>query len=97
MNGELVAGVDASVKGFKAEIRGRTMLDVAKDVLAIADRGLRARAKPGAGGMLPDERHFLNALHDMVDRGQTAAEELLERYETDWDHDVTRVFAEYSY
>ena len=89
--------IDASVKGFKAEIGGRTMLDLARDVLAIADRGLRARARPGAGGMLPDERHFLNALHDMVDRGQTAAEELLEHYHGDWNGDVTRVFGEYSY
>ena len=89
--------IDASVKGFKAEIRGRTMLELAKDVLAIADAGLRARAKPGAGGMLPDERHFLNALHDLVDCGRTPAEELLEHYHGDWDGDVTRVFADYSY
>ncbi len=89
--------IDASVQGFKAEIRGRSMLDVCRDVLGIADQGLRARAKPGAGGMLPDERHFLNALHDMVDRGQTAAEELMERYDGDWNGDVTKVFGEYSY
>ena len=59
--------------------------------------GLRARAREGAGGMVPDERHFLNALHDIVDRGETAADELLAQYNSDWDGDVTRVFAEHSY
>lgn len=89
--------IDASVKGFGAEIRGRKMLDLAREVLAIADSGLRARAMPGAGGMLPDERHFLNALHDQVDRGQTPADELLAQYHGDWGGDLDRIYSEYSY
>jgi len=89
--------VDASVRGFAAEIGGRSMLEIAREVLAISDSGLRARARPGAGGMVPDERHFLNALHDLVDGGKTPAEELLEHYHGDWAGDVTRVFGEYSY
>ena len=88
---------DASVRGLKAELGGRTVQDIARDVLAISDRGLRARAREGAGGMVPDERHFLNALHDTVDRGETQAEELLARYHGDWNEDVTKVFGEYSY
>ena len=89
--------IDASVRGLKAEIRGRTMQDLSRDVLAIADAGLRARGREGAGGMVPDERHFLNALHDTVDNGETAADELLGRYHSDWNGDVTKVFEEYSY
>ena len=89
--------IDASVRGLKAEIRGRTMQDLSRDVLAIADAGLRARGREGAGGMVPDERHFLNALHDTVDNGETAADELLGRYHSDWNGDVTKVFEDYSY
>ena len=89
--------IDASVRGLKAEIGGRTMADIAKDALAISDQGLRARARPGAGGMVPDERHFLNALHDTLDSGETAAEELLRLYHSDWNKDVTRVFEDFSY
>ena len=89
--------IDASVQGFKAEIRGRSMLDLAREVLSIAEAGLRARAKPGAGGMLPDERHFLNALHDQIDRGETPADELLAHYNGDWGGDLSRIYAEYSY
>ncbi|MEM1300292.1 MAG: glutamate--cysteine ligase [Pseudomonadota bacterium] len=89
--------IDASVHGLRAQFRGRTMQDIARDVLAISDQGLRARAREGAGGMVPDERHFLNALNDTVDRGETAADELLAQYNGLWAGDVTRVFGEYSY
>ncbi len=89
--------VDASVKGLNAEIRGRSMQDLARDVLAIADAGLKARAQAGAGGLLPDETHFLNALHDTVDRGETPADELLRLYKTDWGGDLKKIYAAYSY
>ncbi len=89
--------IDASVQGFHAKIRGRNMRDLAREVLAIAESGLKARARPGAGGMIPDERHFLNALHDLVETGKTPAEELLDQYHGDWNGDLTRIFREYSY
>ena len=89
--------VDASVIGLKAQIDGRSLRDVAAECLAISEAGLKARARPGIGGMVSDERHFLNALHDIVERGQTPAEELLAEYNDAWDHDVTRVFSAYSY
>ena len=47
--------------------------------------------------MVPDERHFLNALHDTVDRGETLSDELLAQYHGEWGGDVTKVFGEYSY
>ncbi|MEO1492219.1 MAG: glutamate--cysteine ligase [Pseudomonadota bacterium] len=89
--------IDASVQGFQAKIRGHEMRDIAREVLAIAESGLKARARPGAGGMIPDERHFLNALHDLVETGKTPADELLDRYHGDWNGDLTRVYGEYSY
>ena len=52
---------------------------------------------PGAGGLLPDETHFLNALKESLDAGETPADELIRRYNTDWNGDVTRVFEDYSY
>ncbi|MEP0722447.1 MAG: hypothetical protein ABJC34_07050, partial [Marinomonas sp.] len=63
----------------------------------IAEAGLRARAMPGAGGLLPDETHFLNALKDSLESGEVPADELIRRFESDWQGDVTRVFEEYSY
>ncbi len=89
--------VEASVKGLRAEIRGRTMRDLARHCLAIAEDGLKRRAQEGAGGMIPDETHFLNALRDSVASGRTPADELLARYHGDWGGDLTRIYAEYSY
>jgi glutamate--cysteine ligase len=88
---------DAAKLGLAAEVRGRPLRDVARDVLDIAREGLRARARPGAGGALPDETHFLDALRDIVDTGQTASDEMLARYAGAWGGDLSRIYAEYSY
>jgi glutamate--cysteine ligase len=88
---------DAAKHGLRAEIRGRSMRELAREVLAIAEAGLKARARPGAGGMIADETHFLNALHEIVASGQTPADELLANYAGAWDGDLSRIYAEYSY
>ncbi|HLS58607.1 MAG TPA: glutamate-cysteine ligase family protein, partial [Paracoccaceae bacterium] len=88
---------DAAKHGLRASIRGRSMRDLARDVLAIAEEGLKARARPGSGGMVPDETHFLGALQEIVSSGQTPADELLARYRGEWAGDLSRLYAEYSY
>ena len=89
--------VAASVEGLDAKVGSIAMVDLARETVAIAEAGLRARARPGAGGLVPDETHFLSALKDSVESGEVPADELIRRYETDWAGDVTRVFSEYSY
>ena len=89
--------VAASVEGLHAEVDGVKMLDLAKEAVGIADLGLKKRAKPGAGGMIPDERHFLNALKESIDTGKAPADELLDHFNGDWGGDLTRVYREYSY
>ncbi|MEL6888030.1 MAG: glutamate--cysteine ligase [Pseudomonadota bacterium] len=89
--------VAASVDGLQARVDGIDMAEVARQAVAISRAGLQARARPGAGGMIPDETHFLNALEESVDSGQTPADELLERYHGDWNGDLSRIFGEYSY
>jgi glutamate--cysteine ligase len=89
--------VAASVAGLQGAAGGVRLHDLAREAVAIAEAGLKARAMPGAGGMIPDETHFLNALKESVETGRTPADELVARYEGDWGGDVTRVFAEYSY
>jgi glutamate--cysteine ligase len=89
--------VAASVAGLQGEAGGVRLHDLAREALAIAEAGLKARAMPGAGGLIPDETHFLNAVKESVETGRTPADELVARYEGDWGGDVTRVFGEYSY
>ncbi|MEL6452242.1 MAG: glutamate--cysteine ligase [Pseudomonadota bacterium] len=89
--------VAASVDGLQAEVNGIRLHDLAREAVAISQSGLKARARPGAGGMIPDETHFLNALQESVETGKVPADELLDRYHSDWNGDVTKVFGDYSY
>ncbi|MFB9224380.1 glutamate--cysteine ligase [Paracoccus cavernae] len=87
----------ASRLALDAEVGAIKMRDLARQVLDISEAGLKARAKPGAGGLVPDESHFLNTLRESVDTGRIPADELLEKYNGDWARDLTRIYAEYSY
>ncbi|PID36281.1 MAG: glutamate--cysteine ligase [Rhodobacterales bacterium] len=89
--------VAASVDGLHAEVGNMKMRDLAAQALNISRSGLRRRARPGFSGMVPDERHFLNALEDSVEDMQTPADELLAKYHGEWGEDLTRIFAEFSY
>ncbi|MCL4138207.1 UNVERIFIED_CONTAM: hypothetical protein GTU68_026872 [Idotea baltica] len=89
--------VAASEQGLQARVGDIQMHDLAREVVAIANAGLQARARPGAGGMVPDETHFLNALKESLESGQVPADELLSRYKGGWNGDLDRVYADYSY
>ncbi|SFJ82829.1 glutamate--cysteine ligase [Celeribacter neptunius] len=89
--------VAASVDALQAEVGGVKMIDLARQCVEIAEAGLKARGREGAGGLIPDETHFLSALKDSIETGHAPADELIERFESDWQGDVTRVFGEYSY
>ena len=89
--------VAASVDGLAAETHGIKMMDLARELLVIAEAGLKARARPGAGGLVPDETHFLNALTESIETGMTPADDLLAHYHGDWNGDLTRIYREYAY
>ncbi|MBV7377360.1 glutamate--cysteine ligase [Maritimibacter dapengensis] len=89
--------VAASVDALQAEVGPIKMRDLANQALDISRGGLKRRARPGFGGMVPDERHFLNTLEDSVEEGMVPADELLAKYHGAWDGDISRVFGEYSY
>ncbi|MCZ4353469.1 glutamate--cysteine ligase [Roseovarius aestuarii] len=89
--------VAASVDGLQAKVDGIDMHELARQAVNISESGLRARARTGADGMIPDETHFLNALHESIESGQVPADELLAHYHGDWNGDLGRIYAEYSY
>jgi glutamate--cysteine ligase len=89
--------VAASVHALDAKVGQIDMHELAREVLEIAEAGLDARAREGAGGLIPDETHFLSALKESVESGKVPADELLEHYQTDWAGDLTRIYGEYSY
>ncbi|APG48436.1 glutamate--cysteine ligase [Phaeobacter porticola] len=89
--------VAASEQGLQAQVGNIKMHDLAREVVAISEAGLKSRARGGAGGLVPDETHFLNALKDSIETGKVPADELLERYAGDWNGDLSRIYSEYSY
>jgi glutamate--cysteine ligase len=78
--------------GLNAQVAGRTLRDVARDVLAFSRSGLSRRACLDAAGR--DETHFLDPLDLIVARGRTAAEDLLDKYNGPWGGSVEPGFEE---
>ena len=89
--------VAASVDGLQAKVTGINMHDIAREAVTLSEAGLKARAKAGAGGMVPDETHFLNALKESVETGKVPADELLDDYNGKWAGDLSKIYADYSY
>jgi glutamate--cysteine ligase len=82
-------------EGIGAEFRGRTLREVAREVLAIARQGLANRDRKNREGY--DETSFLSTLDEVVARGTTSAEEMLAAYHTRWGGSIEPAFLEYAY
>ena len=78
--------------GLTASWRGGTLLDLARDAVAIAGDGLRARARRNAAG--EDESGYLAPLEAIATGAPTQAEQWLARYDQAWQGDVRQIFAE---
>jgi len=87
--------LEAAQRGLDAQIRGRTMREVAREVLTIADAGLRARDRRNSMG--DTEQGFLAALWETVDCGLTPADRILQHLATDWAGDADRAFDALAY
>jgi glutamate--cysteine ligase len=78
-----------------ARIGGRSVRDVARDVLAISRAGLARRGRRDASGR--DETIYLEPLERIVETGQTAAEDWLAGYAGPWRKTVEPIFEEAAY
>ena len=86
----------APALGLKAAAPGgRLLQDVAKDVLAIAAKGLSRRAALGHSG--DDETGFLRDLQEIAASGKTPADRLLDLYHGEWGRRVEPVFQARAY
>lgn len=69
--------------------------DLAREVLRIADEGLKRRGRVNRSGY--DERLFLERLWETVNNGRTPAEEMLARYHGEWQGDIAPLYDEFAY
>ena len=89
--------IEASKHGLKGRFGDVCLYDAAAKALEISESGLRARKCSEAGGILENEVYFLDALKEIVDSRTTPAEELVKKFEGEWQGSLEPVFAEYSY
>ena len=89
--------IAASQNGLNASVDGINFSELAKEVVALAHQGLEKRGRKGANGLLANETHFLNALHDTLASGKSPADELIDLYNTEWQQDVSPIFKAMSY
>ena len=74
---------------------GRSMRDLAGDVLGLASAGLSRRGFLNGAG--DNEGGFLDPLREVVATGMTPADRLLDKYRNEWNGDVSRIYQEYSF
>jgi glutamate--cysteine ligase len=86
---------DVPKQALKATIRGRSMLDLAEECVALAHKGLKRRGRHDREGR--DETLYLESLGDIVTRGYTPAEELLQKFHGAWHGSVEPIFTEHAY
>ncbi len=86
---------DVARLGLRTPFRNGTLLDVARQVVALSAHGLSARAKLDHVGA--DESHFVNVLRRITESGKSLADEMLDRYNGAWGGDINKLFADYSY
>ncbi len=80
---------------LRTPFRGRSVREIALEVLAIAREGLARRARYDRAGQ--NEAHFLNTLQHIAVTGVTPAEEKLEAFRTRWGGSVDPIFREFAY
>jgi glutamate--cysteine ligase len=81
--------------GFSASIAGHTVVELARETMALAEAGLHRRGRLDRAG--EDERTYLAPLQECISRQITPAEELLNKYETEWNRSVEPIFDTYAY
>jgi glutamate--cysteine ligase len=78
--------------GLAASVQGRSLCDVALDMLAIARQSLRRRSRRNAAG--DDETLWLRPLEAIAKAGRSPAQEWIDRYNGAWERSVDPAFGE---
>ena len=86
---------DAARFGLKAQIGGRSVQDVALEVLEISRGGLRARAR--LGNLKEDETTYLDPLVKIAKSGITMGEYTADHFLNDLGGDAKKLFEECKY
>jgi len=82
-------------QGLATKLGKQTLQEIGKEVLTIADLGLKKRATLSTSG--ETEQGFLSSLHETIRTGITPADTLMHKLAGPWGNDTDKVFSELSY
>ncbi|HVO25004.1 MAG TPA: glutamate--cysteine ligase [Candidatus Margulisiibacteriota bacterium] len=82
-------------QALRARIGGIEVRELASELVDIAEVGLHQQAQLNAAG--DSEALYLEQLRDQVRRGRCPADFVIDRWNGNWDHDVTRLVAGSAY
>ena len=82
-------------EGLRAEFRGRPLIEIAREVLAICRAGLKARDRRNGDDV--DESVFLAPLEETLAKKATLADDMLSLYHGRWGGSIEPVFTDYQY
>ena len=80
---------DVGRRGLAAEIDGHSVLALAREFTEISAEGLRRIAERGESES--DERSFLDPVREVLERGMSPGESLLESWRGEWRGDIGRL------
>ena len=82
---------EAAKNGLQARIQGEKLLDIAKELLELADTSLRTNKILDIKGN--DESYYLEPIKEFIlVKGKSPAEWLVEEWENEWNHNFYPVF-----
>jgi glutamate--cysteine ligase len=89
---ELDAGqLDVAERGLRAEMGGRKVLELARELVSISATGLDRIHAAGFGDA--SEAHFLDPLREQIEKGKSPGEEIVERWHGEWGRNRERLIA----
>jgi glutamate--cysteine ligase len=89
------AYLDSHQDALSTRVRRYSLLDLARELLAIAWEGLRRQNQVNESG--DDETIYLKPLKNLLDQGKCPADILLEKWEGELHHDIRRLIAYTTY
>ena len=86
---------EVNLHGLQAKMHGKPILDIAKQILALSNQGLKARNKVDSKDQ--DESIFLQALAETIACGQSPAQKRLALFNEEWDQKIDPIYTEFAY
>ena len=84
-----------SIEGLQATLKGRTVHEIAKEVVGLSREGLRSRERLSDTGL--DETQYLEPVLETLVSGKTQAEKMLAKYHGEWNESLAPIFKEYAF